>query len=99
MSYGYYYMQRTVPRFGLACAAAALLTAFPAAQSADHARYWPMWRGPPGLGTAPTAHPPLQWSAAGNIRLKAEITGRGHSSPLVWGGRVYVPTAVPVGGP
>jgi outer membrane protein assembly factor BamB len=32
-----------------------------------------------------------------NIRWKIEIPGRGHSSPIVWGDRVYLMTAIPVG--
>jgi outer membrane protein assembly factor BamB len=109
MSYRYYYMQRNVFRLGAACAAAVLLTAFPAAQNrepapsqsarqdADYHRYWPMWRGPHGIGTSTTANPPIEWSETRNVRWKVEIPGRGHSSPIVWGDRVYVTTAVPVG--
>ena len=44
-----------------------------------------------------TANPPLEWSETKNVRWKVEIPGRGSSSPVVWGDRVFVLTAVPVG--
>jgi outer membrane protein assembly factor BamB len=40
---------------------------------------------------------PLHWSDREHIKWKAEIPGRGHSSPVVWGDRIFVTTAVPVG--
>ena len=35
----------------------------------------------------------------GNVRWKAEVPGVGHSSPIVWGDRVFVTTAVPAEAP
>ncbi len=67
------------------------------ARPADHDRFWPTWRGPAGIGTSATANPPTEWSETRNLRWKVEIPGRGHSSPIVWGDRIYVTTAVPVG--
>ena len=37
---------------------------------------------------------PTQWSERKNVRWVAELEGRGWSSPIVTGGRVYVTTAV-----
>jgi len=74
-----------------------MFTSAPVAQNADAGRYWPQWRGPLANGVATTANPPLMWSEAQNIRWKVEIPGRGSSSPIVWGDRLYVTTAVPVG--
>jgi outer membrane protein assembly factor BamB len=66
--------------------------------AADAARQnWPHWRGPLGAGVAPTADPPFEWSDAKNIRWKTALPGKGHSTPIVWGDRVFVTTAVPVG--
>jgi hypothetical protein len=48
-------------------------------------------------GASKTATPPTEWSETRNIRWKIEIPGRGSASPVVWGDRVYLPTAVPVG--
>ncbi len=58
-------------------------------------RFWPQWRGPHATGVSKTAMPPVHWSDTKNIRWKIEIPGRGSSSPIVWGDRVYVLSAVP----
>jgi len=73
------------------------LAAMPAAQTADVNRHWHQWRGPLANGVATSADPPVEWSETSNVRWKVEIPGRGSSSPIVWGDRVYVTTAVPVG--
>jgi len=54
---------------------------------------WPQWRGPGGLGIAEGTYPDT-WSATENIAWKTEIPGRGHSSPVVWGGRVFLTTSI-----
>jgi outer membrane protein assembly factor BamB len=58
---------------------------------------WPQWRGPLATGVSPTAKPPVEWSETKNVRWKVEVPGRGSSSPIVWGDRVYLLTAVPAG--
>ena len=58
---------------------------------------WPAWRGPLANGVAPRADPPVEWSETNNIRWKVALPGRGHSSPIVFGDRVYVMAAAPVG--
>lgn len=68
--------------------------AAPALKPADQ---WPQWRGPLATGVAPLADPPLRWSESENIRWKVELPGKGHSTPLVWGERLFLTTAVPVG--
>ncbi|MEO2197834.1 MAG: PQQ-binding-like beta-propeller repeat protein [bacterium] len=60
-------------------------------------RFWPQWRGPDGTGAAPDADPPVSWSETSNVRWKADIPGLGSATPVVWGDRVFVLTAVPVG--
>ncbi|HEX5102706.1 MAG TPA: PQQ-binding-like beta-propeller repeat protein [Pirellulaceae bacterium] len=79
----------------LACAA----PAFADERRAETAgRNWPAWRGPLATGEAPLADPPIEWDSDGtNIRWKAAIPGRGHSTPIVWGNRIFLTTAVPVG--
>lgn len=56
--------------------------------------WWPGWRGPMGTGVAPMGDPPIEWSEEKNIRWKVGIPGLGNSSPIVWGSRVYVTTAI-----
>ena len=58
---------------------------------------WPQWRGPLANGVAPNANPPVEWSEKKNVRWKVELPGQGHSSPIVFGDRVYVMAATPVG--
>ncbi|MBI4622712.1 MAG: PQQ-like beta-propeller repeat protein [Verrucomicrobia bacterium] len=61
------------------------------------AHNWPQWRGPLGTGVAPHANPPVEWSEDKNIRWKIPLPGKGHSTPLIWGDRLFVTTAVPDG--
>ncbi len=60
------------------------------------AQNWPSFRGPNASGVADGQNPPWRWDATRsvNIRWKTAIAGLGHSSPIVWGGRVFVTTAV-----
>lgn len=53
---------------------------------------WPTFRGPGGLGISPYDSVPAQWDAAGgeNILWKTPIPVQGHSSPVVWGNRIFV---------
>ena len=66
-------------------------------QTPPSERYWPQWRGPFNTGVSRTATPPAEWSETKNVRWKIEIPGRGSATPVVWGDRLYVLTAVPVG--
>jgi outer membrane protein assembly factor BamB len=53
---------------------------------------WPGWRGPHGDGTSDESGLPLRWSATENVRWKTPIPGTGHSSPGVWGDRLFLTT-------
>src|SRR5450755_588086 len=57
---------------------------------------WPKWRGPDDTGMA-RGDAPLHWSDSENIKWKTAIPGRGHSSPVIWGDKIFVTTAVPTG--
>ena len=46
-------------------------------------------------GVSRTATPPVEWSETKNIKWKVEIPGRGSSSPVVWGDRIFLLTAIP----
>ncbi len=59
--------------------------------------HWGQWRGPLGTGEAPQSVPVTTWSEQQNVRWKAPLPGLSHSSPIVWGDRVFVTTTVPVG--
>jgi outer membrane protein assembly factor BamB len=58
---------------------------------------WPQWRGPLASGMAPKADPPAHWDERTNIKWKAAIPGRGSATPIVWGDRVFVLTAIDTG--
>ena len=76
---------------------AALLLAI-GTTTASAAGEWPSWRGPSGNGVAADgAKPPTEWAETKNVRWKAEIPGLGHSSPVVWGERVFITSAIPFG--
>lgn len=82
----------------LACAFSFYLMAQPAdAQQTDSSGrlVWPTFRGPDGTGVSKTAKPPTVWSSTENIAWKREIPGKGSSSPIVVGNRVYITSAVP----
>jgi outer membrane protein assembly factor BamB len=59
-----------------------------------HAENWPGWRGPRGDGTSIEKGLPLTWSETHNVRWKIPLPGKGHSSPIVWGDRVFLTTCI-----
>jgi outer membrane protein assembly factor BamB len=55
---------------------------------------WPQWRGPNSCGVSADTNLPIEWSLQQGIRWKQAVAGRGNSSPVVWGDRVLVTSAV-----
>ena len=55
---------------------------------------WPGWRGPEGQGVSTETGLPAEWSKTKNIKWKTPISGRGHSSPIVWGKKIFLTTAL-----
>src|SRR5574340_234823 len=59
---------------------------------------WPQFRGPDASGLG-TGSPVTEGSGTGkNILWKTAIPGLGHSSPVIWGDRIFLTTAVPAQG-
>jgi outer membrane protein assembly factor BamB len=58
------------------------------------AEEWPGWRGPRGDGTSTEKGVPVEWGTTKNVRWKTAIPGKGHSSPVVWGDRIFLTTCV-----
>ena len=54
---------------------------------------WPSWRGARGDGIALDQSLPTNWSSSENVVWMAQVPGRGHSSPIVVGDKVFVATA------
>ena len=55
---------------------------------------WPQFRGPTGQGHSAEQGLPLEWSESRNVLWKTAVPGRGWSSPVVAGGRVWLTTAM-----
>jgi outer membrane protein assembly factor BamB len=58
---------------------------------------WPQFRGPTGQGVSDERNLPLTWSETKNVRWKVAIPGRGWSSPVIQGDRVWLTTATEEG--
>lgn len=55
---------------------------------------WPQWRGPDGQGVSVEKGLPDEWSNTKNVKWKAPIEGRGFSSPIIWGKKIFLTTAL-----
>jgi len=57
---------------------------------------WPSFRGPGASGVADGQSPPTAWDAekSVNVRWSTPIPGLGHGSPIIWGDRIFLTTAV-----
>ncbi len=60
---------------------------------------WPQFRGPRASGVAENTTLPTTWNVERgvNVRWQTPIPGLAHASPIIWGDRVYVVTAVKPG--
>ena len=66
------------------------------AQAASAKGSWPSFRGPDAAGVADGQHLPDRWNGktGENILWKTAIPGLAHSSPIVWGDRIFVTCAI-----
>jgi outer membrane protein assembly factor BamB len=85
----------------LLVACACVWTLHAGARAADD--NWPQWRGPDGLGISAGSAYAQEWLANDkssparpdrNIAWKTPVPGRGHSSPVVWGDRLFLTTSI-----
>jgi outer membrane protein assembly factor BamB len=76
--------------------ASLLAVALTSAAQANPNSNWHQWRGPFATGVAPEGNPPVTWSETENVQWKYQIPGFGTSTPIVWGDRVFILTAIPV---
>ena len=83
--------QRTTPVTEVAAPPGAIDSAAPGYE--PPADDWPWWRGPTRNGVAVSAAAPVQFGETTNVIWKAEIPGRGHGSPTVSAGHVFLATA------
>jgi outer membrane protein assembly factor BamB len=64
--------------------------------AAISAQNWPAFRGPNGSGIADARPLPVTWDGekSSNILWKTAVPGLGHSSPAIWGERIFVTAAI-----
>ncbi|HEX8354233.1 MAG TPA: PQQ-binding-like beta-propeller repeat protein [Pyrinomonadaceae bacterium] len=84
-------MLRRVSRVWLA----GLALMFTADVSAEN---WPQFRGPGGRGASEEGGLPSRWGASAGVRWKTPLPGPGHSSPIVWGDRLFLTAYAAPGG-
>ena len=90
-----------VARYGLVTADPAPLKqaeapSLDAAAPREPARPWPQFRGPQASGVGDGQGVPATWDVAKgtNVRFKTPLPGLSLSSPIVWGGRIFLTSAV-----
>ena len=55
---------------------------------------WPRFLGPHGTNTSNENNLPVEWGEEKNLKWKTKIPGKGWSSPIVWGDKIFVTTAL-----
>ena len=58
--------------------------------SRSNAANWPQWRGPRMNGSSPESDLPAEVGPETNLAWKTDLPGRGGSTPVVWGDRVFL---------
>jgi len=74
-----------------------LIAALLAAGAAEAEENWPQFRGPRGDGVSLANDLPLVWNETNHVAWRVRVAGRGRSSPVIWGSRIWVTTAVEEG--
>ncbi len=76
-----------------------LLAAVSCAGPFVNAGNWPQYRGPGARGVDESQAAPTHWDieTGANILWQTPLPGLAHASPIVWGDRVYIATAVKAG--
>jgi outer membrane protein assembly factor BamB len=54
---------------------------------------WDRFRGPNGTGIAADKDVPVRWTAEDGVLWKVRVPGVGHSSPVLWGDRIFLQSA------
>jgi len=72
-----------------------LLPIIAANMSVTNAQNWPGWRGPDGDGTSIETNLPILWDSVTNVLWKSRVPGIGHSSPVIWNGKLFMTSALP----
>ncbi len=70
-----------------------LFVVFPLLAVCGFSEWWG-FRGPGGNGVSEQKAFPVEWSETKNVAWKTEIPGKGHSSPIVVGKRIFLTTSI-----
>jgi outer membrane protein assembly factor BamB len=83
-------------KVGIRPAASPLFDREVASAARAPAMNWPSFRGPRASGVADGQFPPTSWNLEkpANVKWKTPIPGFGNSSPIIWGDRIFVTTAI-----
>jgi outer membrane protein assembly factor BamB len=84
-------MRRLRSLLGLPTCALLLLTS---AAAGDN---WDRFRGPNGAGNVTDKDIPTQWSEQEGVLWKTSIPGLGHSSPVIWGDKIFLQSSEKTG--
>ena len=57
---------------------------------------WPRWRGPQQDGHSAETNLPVKWTAE-DVAWKTQLSGSGQSSPVIWGERIFLTSALDQG--
>ncbi len=90
-------MKRTSISLGfilIVCSLALSSSPAPLVTASDDETNWPQWRGPNASGISTEKNLPTEWSDTKNVQWKTEIPGRGHSSPIIWGTKIFLTTSI-----
>jgi outer membrane protein assembly factor BamB len=71
-----------------------LVLSLPLPVRGDDAANWPQFRGPSSDGVVRAEKLPSTWDTSHNVLWRVDLAGRGWSSPVVWGDRVFITTVV-----
>ena len=89
---------KVAKRFGfyrIAFSVASILLMAPSASADDN---WPKFRGKDSTGAIESAtNLPDRWSDSENVVWKTDLPGRGWSSPIVWGDKVFLTSVKSLG--
>ena len=73
---------------------AGMALALAASPSTSQAQEWTRFRGPNGTGESETTTIPASWTDS-DLNWKVELPGVGHSSPVLWGDKIFLLSADP----
>jgi outer membrane protein assembly factor BamB len=65
------------------------LILLPVANASLHAQEWTRFRGPNGTGVSDATTVPVKWTEA-DYNWRVKLPGGGHSSPVLWGDRIFL---------